>query len=91
MEATDDIENFPCGVKTTYRKYSATEVIEIIPSTQVGFSDRWVECPTYPLTKKLPNFSTIPPTPFKPGSRAVFEKTLNKVTVTHMLAMYLQV
>ena len=31
VEATDDIENFPCGVKTTYRKYSASEVIEIIP------------------------------------------------------------
>ena len=29
VEATDDIENFPCGVKTTYRKYSASEVIEI--------------------------------------------------------------
>ena len=71
---------------------------QLICSTQVWFSDRWVECPTYPLAKngrptgmylmqKLPNLTAIPPAPFKPGSRAVLEKTLNKETITHMLVV----
>eukprot|EP01041_Mallomonas_annulata_P017024 gene17024-35278_t len=46
-----DVDNFPLGVKTTYRKYSADEVIEIKPDAddECGFQEYCVESKTYPL------------------------------------------
>eukprot|EP01036_Dinobryon_divergens_P034074 gene34074-44025_t len=46
-----DVDNFPLGVKTTYRRYSADEVIEIKPDAddECGFQEYCVESRTYPL------------------------------------------
>lgn len=57
MEKVDVSPDFPCGVKTTYRKYASNEVYEIIKddSTQVGLTERKVLVNSYPKAKPAEN------------------------------------
>ena len=39
VEATDDLVNFPLGVKTTYRKYSSDHIFTIVPKESIPWRD----------------------------------------------------
>ena len=53
FEAVEDIINFPLGVKTTYRRYCANEVVEIVSKTDTpaGFVEQYVKVKSYPEAK----------------------------------------
>lgn len=63
FEAVDDITHFPLGVKTTYRRYCANEVVEIVKSseTPIGYVEQYVEVSSYPEAK--PERDGIPARP----------------------------
>lgn len=51
FEAVPSSEHFPCGVRATYRKYSADEVIQIIANAESpgGFDVFDLEIANYPV------------------------------------------
>ena len=53
FEAIEPSEHFPLGVKTTYRRYCADEVVEIIKTSEnhVGFMDQHVTVSSFPSAK----------------------------------------
>lgn len=63
FEAVDDITHFPLGVKTTYRRYCANEVVEIVKNSDspIGFAEQYVEVSSYPEAK--PERDGIPSRP----------------------------
>jgi len=53
FEAVDNVAHFPLGIKTTYRRYCANEVVEIVKNsdTQFGFIEQYVEVTSYSVAK----------------------------------------
>jgi hypothetical protein len=90
MEAVDVSEQFPLGVKTTWRQYSADKVVRIVKDekAECGFADEHLEVKRFPeaepekgivegayVLQSLPETGPVPDA-FVPESRAVLEKVV---------------
>ena len=81
-------ENFPFGVKSTYRAYSADRIIEIVGSVEdgnCGIMAQEYQVLDYPddgfhiLTSLPPPDLIIPAAKFAPGARAIIETVIRKM------------
>jgi hypothetical protein len=91
FEAVPISAHFPCGVKTTYRKFSADNIVLIEEDRENGFVVKDAEVRTYPaatddhpagfsmLTSLPPSDSMIEPDAFILGSRATLDAVIAKV------------
>ena len=88
--AVDVSDNFPLGVKTTWRQYCADNVIRIVedPKAECGFADEHLRVKAFPaavpdenivegayLLQSLP-VGVPAPEPFEPESRAKLDKVV---------------
>ena len=99
FESVPVSDYFPCGVKTTYRKFSADSVILIqevsAGKPEDGFTLKDAEVRTYPaareghpegfsiITQLPPPDRLMEPDPFVLGSRALLDSCVAKIKV-HM-------